>query len=188
MATALSWEAAEGSLPIEIAALFGPDTELLLAIPEHKVALPGGPRGTQCDVYALIKSSGQTMSLAVEAKVNEPFGPTVGEWMQNPSPGKRERLEFICGLLGLEYPIPKHLRYQLLHRTAAAVIEANRFKTDKAAMVVQSFSQEHRWFEDFALFCDIMGKKAAARQAIQVALPSGLDLTLGWAVGSPSFL
>lgn len=188
MAAALSWESSRGSLPAEIATLFGPDTELLLAIPEHKVPLPGGRRESQCDVFALIKAAGQTMSLAVEAKVNEPFGPTVGEWMQHPSPGKRERLAFICGLLGLENPVPDHLRYQLLHRTAAAVIEADRFKTDAAAMVVQSFSQEHRWFEDFALFCDVMGREATASQAVEVMLPSGLGLRLGWAVGSPAFL
>ncbi|MGJ8589652.1 MAG: DUF6946 family protein [Yoonia sp.] len=28
---------------------------------------------------------------------------------------------------------------------AAAIVEANRFKTDRVAMIVQSFSQEHRW-------------------------------------------
>jgi hypothetical protein len=33
------WEAANGLLPTEIAALFGRDAELLIAIPEHKVSL-----------------------------------------------------------------------------------------------------------------------------------------------------
>lgn len=188
MAAALSWEAAAGSLPTEIAALFAGDIELLLAIPEHKVPLPGGRRESQCDVFALVRASNNTISLAVEAKVNEPFGPTVKEWMQNPSPGKRERISFICETLGLERPLPEKLRYQLLHRTAAAVIEAQRFKTDRAAMVVQSFSQQHRWFEDFALFCEAMGQHAELNQPFEIVLPSGLPLTLGWAVGAPEFL
>ncbi|ANT63057.1 hypothetical protein AYJ57_21535 (plasmid) [Salipiger sp. CCB-MM3] len=188
MAAALSWEAAAGSLPTEIATLFAGDIELLLAIPEHKVPLPGGRRESQCDVFALVSASNNTISLAVEAKVNEPFGPTVKEWMQNPSPGKRERISFICEALGLEGPLPEELRYQLLHRTAAAVIEAQRFKTDRAAMVVQSFSQQHRWFEDFALFCEAMGQNTELNQPLEVVLPSGLPLTLGWAVGSPEFL
>ena len=43
MSAALTWEAAKG-LPAEIAAIFGPDTELLLAIPEHQVPMPGRGR------------------------------------------------------------------------------------------------------------------------------------------------
>lgn len=50
MAAALSWEAANG-VPPEISELFGGSLELLLAIPEHKVALPGGGRESQCDVF-----------------------------------------------------------------------------------------------------------------------------------------
>ena len=80
MAAALSWEAAKG-LPPEIAALLGPDVELLFAIPEHKVALPGGRQESQCDVFALARAGDETIALAVEAKVNEPFAPTVREWM-----------------------------------------------------------------------------------------------------------
>ncbi len=41
MAAAQSWEAAD-SLPAEVAEILGPDAELLLAIPEHRVSLPGG--------------------------------------------------------------------------------------------------------------------------------------------------
>lgn len=78
MAAALSWEAAKG-VPPEIAELLGGSAELLLAIPEHKVSLPGGSRESQCDVFALVRTFGETMAIAVEAKVSEPFGPTVGE-------------------------------------------------------------------------------------------------------------
>ena len=100
MAAALSWEAAVG-LPPEIELLLGGSVELLLAIPEHKVALPGGGRESQCDVFALVRASDETIAVAVEAKVNEPFGPTVGEWMVNASNGKIERMRFICDLLGV---------------------------------------------------------------------------------------
>jgi len=58
------------------------------------------------------------------------------------------------------------------------VLEATRFKTDRAAMVVQSFSQEHRWFEDFAAFTALLGLEA----------DRGKPLELGWAVGSADFL
>jgi hypothetical protein len=187
MAAALSWEAAKG-VPQEIAELLGAQAELLLAIPEHKVALPGGRRESQCDVFALVKADHQTIALSVEAKVNEPFGPTVGEWMVNASKGKMERMQFICDLLGLTTPPPDDLRYQLFHRTAAAIIEAKRFKTDQAAMIVQSFSQEHRWLEDFQAFASLLGLQAQVGRSASYILPSGIPLTLGWAVGSAEFL
>lgn len=187
MAAALSWEAAKG-VPVEVAELFGESLELLLAIPEHKVALPGGRRESQCDVFALVRSFNETIAIAVEAKVNEPFGPTVGEWMVNASKGKIERIRFICDLLGLDALPPDELRYQLFHRTAAAVLEANRFKTDRAAMIVQSFSQEHRWLEDFQAFADHFGLQAEPGKALIYNLPSGIPLTMGWTVGSAAFL
>lgn len=187
MAAALSWEAAIG-LPPEIESLFGGSVDLLLAIPEHKVALPGGGRESQCDVFALVRASNETIALAVEAKVNEPFGPTVGEWMKDASKGKIERLRFICDLLGLQSPPSNNLRYQLFHRTAAAVLEAKRFKTDRAAMIVQSFSKDHRWFEDFQAFAALFALQAEPGKALSIKLPSGLSLTLGWVVGSDEFL
>ncbi len=187
MAAALAWEAANG-LPQEIAELIGGSPELLLAIPEHKVALPGGSRESQCDVFALVKTAEGTMAVAVEAKVNEPFGSQVGEWLQNASAGKLERLRFICELLGLEPSQLDGLRYQLFHRTAAAILEAYRFKTDCAAMIVQSFSQEKRWFEDFKTFVDLFGLSVEPGERVQIELPSGMPLTLGWAVGSATYL
>ncbi len=182
MAAALSWEAASG-LPGEIAALLGPEPELLLAIPEHRVPLPGGARDSQCDVFALVRVGSSTLAVAVEAKVDEPFGPTVSEWLKDASPGKLARLGFIQELLGLDGPLSAGLRYQLFHRTAAAVVEARRFGTDAAAMIVQSFSPDHRWFEDFAAFAGLFGDAPAIGQPVTVALPCGMPLTLGWAAG-----
>ena len=183
MAAALSWEAAKG-LPPEIAAILGPGAELLLAIPEHKVSLPGGGRASQCDVFALVRTTDGTVAVAIEAKVNEPFGPTVGEWLKGASAGKIARLDAIRSLLGLPDGPLDHLRYQLLHRSAAAVIEATRFGTDHAAMIVQSFSQEHRWLEDFATFAKTLGHEARRAAPLQHELPTGQTLILGWATGS----
>ena len=186
MAAALSWEAAKG-VPAEIEALFPDRPELLLVIPEHQVALPGGGRPSQCDVFALIRIQNETCALAVEAKVNEPFGPTLAEWQNTPSPGKTLRLGSICQILGINDPAPD-LRYQLFHRTAAAVIEAKRFKTDRAAMIVQSFSQDHRWHDDFAQFAAQLGLDIPPGSSATTKLPCGLPFTLGWATGGAEFL
>jgi hypothetical protein len=57
-------------------------------------------------------------------------------------------------------PVPDDVSYQLLHRTASAVIEARRFKTDYAAMIVHSFSPTHRWVNSFARFTQLFGTTA----------------------------
>jgi hypothetical protein len=185
MSAALSWERASG-LPTEIAGFFSPDAELLLAIPEYKVALPGGRRDSQSDIFALVRASGNTIACMVEAKVNESFGQPLEEWLRNASDGKKERLSFICGYLGLiQSSLPHTLYYQLLHRSAAAVLTARRFKTDEAAMIIQSFSPEQRWFSEFGQFAALFGKTAAIGVPMTVALPDGMHLTLGWAKGVP---
>ena len=186
--TAHAWEAAHG-VPPEIQAIvephFGP-SELLLAIPEHKVSLPGGRRESQCDVFALLRSPDQVIACAIEAKVDEPFGPTLSEWLQDASAGKRERLRYIQEVLGLPDSLDGNLRYQLLHRTASAVVEANRFMTGAAAMIVHSFSPERRWFEDYEAFVQLFGATSSPQSAI-ADLPCGRKLLLGWASGDQAF-
>lgn len=175
---ALSWENARG-LPPEVAAVIGPDARLLLAIPEHKVPLPGGGRPSQCDVFALVSTPRGSCAVSVEAKVAEPFGPTIGDWLKEASSGKHARLEAICALLGCALP-PANLRYQLFHRSAAAVVEAGRFGTAMAAMVVQSFSPERLWHGDFLAFAAHLGMDATQGPA-ERALPDGRPFRLGWA-------
>src|SRR3546814_407772 len=73
---AYSWQEANG-FPAEVAAVLAdqfPSLELLLALPEHQVPLPGGSRPSQNDVWALARSQDQLISIAVEGKVSESFG------------------------------------------------------------------------------------------------------------------
>jgi len=184
---ACSWENSNG-LPPEISRLFGGSAELLLALPEHKVALPGGSRPSQTDLFALLRWEGRTVAAAVEGKVDEPFGPTVGEWLESASDGKRERLNYLCELLGLPTEGLSELRYQLLHRAASAAIEAERFKTDDAAMIVHSYSRTSAWYESFAEFAQRLGIPPEKDRLAAVRLPNGRPLHLAWASGDLSFL
>jgi len=45
--------------------------------------LPGGAAASQNDVWVLGEISNGLVSIAVEGKVSETFGPTVGEWLEN---------------------------------------------------------------------------------------------------------
>jgi hypothetical protein len=181
------WEAANG-LPPEIQAMFGASARLLIAIPEHKVALPGGGRDSQNDLFALIRLEDALCACTIEGKVEEPFDKTIAEWLEGASDGKRRRLDFLCLLLGLAQPLPGSLRYQLLHRTASAILEARRFKAWQAAMIVHSFSPTMRWFDDFADFASLFGLSARPGEAAGLRLPDGSLLKLGWACGDPRFL
>ncbi|EGV28316.1 hypothetical protein ThidrDRAFT_3849 [Thiorhodococcus drewsii AZ1] len=141
-ALAYSWQESRG-FPSEVGSVLEsafPSIELLLAFPEHKVPLPGGSRPSQNDIWVLARSEGRLISIAVEGKVSEPFGPTVQEWQPDSSPGKAKRLAYLLSLLDLP-SVSETTRYQLLHRTASAIIEAHRFNAADAIMLVHSFSQ-----------------------------------------------
>ena len=187
---AYSWQEASG-FPAEVQAVLAtqfPDIELLLALPEHQVPLPGGSRPSQNDIWVLARAAGKLVSIAVEGKVSEPFGPTVQEWHSEASLGKSERLAFLCGQLGIPLPVPDTMRYQLLHRAASAIIEATRFGAAHAVMLVHSFSQSSQWFQDYAAFVSLLGGTALENAVVSVGLRSGVLLHLVWVRGDAHYL
>jgi hypothetical protein len=190
-AVAHSWEAANG-LPPEIADLFGDGAELLIALPEHKVSLGDTGRPSQTDVFALVKSQNKTIAVAIEGKVDESFGPTIKDWYVEPSPAKQQRLKFLCDQIEVKFePINDHLHhlhYQLFHRTASAILEAERFKTDDAAMIVHSFSGEEKGFAAYAAFLGLFDLTASPGELVSKRLSSGRTLYFGWAKGNPIYL
>ena len=190
-ALAYCWEEAQG-FPLEVLKLFkGTHLEgikFLLGIPEHKVPLRGGSTQSQNDLFVLAKFNGELVSITVEGKVAEPFGPTLGEWMLDASAGKHVRLDYIKKQLSLKGELNPNIRYQLLHRTASAVIEAKRFNASKAVMIVHSFNQENVWFEDYAAFLTLYGKSADIGELVSVCHVDGIELYLGWAKGHAKYL
>ncbi|UWQ16942.1 DUF6946 family protein [Jannaschia sp. M317] len=184
METALCWEEAGGGLPPAIAAVVQPDTRMIQAIVEYPVALPGGGTDSKSDVFALLSDAQGLIACVVEAKRDEPFGPTLGEWRadgRNLS-GKVARLDALRDLLGLDR-VPDTIRYQLLHRTASAILAARRYHTTRAMMVVQSFSPERRWFDDYGAFLALLGLDARDGAPVMARF-SGVDVTFAW-VTSP---
>jgi len=188
-ALAYAWEDATG-LPPEVAALLSPlgKIELLLAIPEYDVPLPGGERPSQNDVFALLRTNDGLVVAMVEGKVSESFGPTLEEWRKDASAGKADRLAHIKAKLGLASDPPLGTRYQLLHRAASAVIEAERFHARDAAMIVHSFSSEHASLADYQTFLVLFGKKGGPGQMVTLGTPNGIRLWAGWAQGDAKFL
>ena len=189
---AYCWQEA-GGIPPEIISVLGQMPSLkalktIFAIPEHKVPLPGGARASQNDVWVLGESSSGLVSIAVEGKVSEPFGLTVGEWFRNKSAGKEKRLKFLYDKLGFEYPPPMNARYQLLHRTVSAIMEAKRFRTNQAVMVVHSFSKTNEWFEDYQYFLSLFDLEAGINQAVTTKIANEINLSFAWVHGSEKYL
>lgn len=185
--TALSWFNANPDLPPEISALFGGAAELLAATPEHETPLLGIGKGSVSDVLAFVHMRGERCAVTVEGKKdNDDFDDTVEVWFEEAKTegarnNRMKRLNGIYDELGLTNPDAAQIRYQLLHRAAASVIEAKRFNADCAAMIVQSFSPQHKWFGEFEKFLRLFGIDSAKRDTLYETDMPGMTLYSGWA-------
>jgi len=189
---AYSWSEANG-FPVEVDVVLRSspqfrDIEVLLAIPEHQVPLPGGARPSQNDVWVLARAGRELVSIAVEGKVNEPFDKRVREWQAEPSSGKSRRLDFLASTLELPISQLDGIHYQLLHRTASALIEAQRYNAAHAVMLVHSFSQTREHFEDYQQFVMLFGRNAAPETVVPVEPRSGISLHFAWVTGNHEYL
>lgn len=199
--TAVSWEKAAScpsGLPDSIAGLFRHsifgEATLLLAVAEHKVPLVGGLADSQCDVWALLNCASGSVSLSVEAKAKEPFGQgneSLQDWLvagesERSHRNRVDRWKHVSANLpsaaeGAYSSVP----YQLLHRCAAAVLEARRFSLTNAAFIVQSFGprlvgESSENFEAFSRFCQAMNLKAE-RGRMEITTVGEIRLGIGWA-------
>jgi len=156
------------------------DIEMLVGFPEFKVSLPGGARASQSDVFVLARSTLGLVCMTVEGKMRESFGETVGEWSEGASSGKVKRLDYLCGVLGVGTADTQSIPYQLLHRTASALILAERFGAPVAATLVHSFSPDNDGFNEFAEFARAMGAEAEPDQVAEARGAGGRRLFLGW--------
>lgn len=187
---AVSWETASPDFPAEIRQMLArtddpllADLQILAAVPEYRVELPGGRRTSQTDLITIARNDRGLVVIAVEGKVEEAFGPRLGGKRHNASPGQRVRLNFLHDTLGLRRPAPDSARYQLFHRAASAVLVARQFHAATAVMLVHSFSAARRWFEDFVAFASLLGARAEPDRVIRTKTVAKPALFLGWCTG-----
>ena len=195
MSTAACWEENDPHLPREILEVLEASgdkalasLELLVAIPEWEVDLPGGDRPSQTDVLAITRNEFGLVILGVEAKVDEPFGPTLGEKRAGASGGQLERIVYLERELGCISSMEDSIRYQLLHRTVSAVLTARAFHAGSAVMLVHSFSPDSRWREDFEAFAAAIGGNRVTDDLYEVERGDGPRLIIGWCKGAQEFL
>lgn len=155
--------------------------EVLFGFPEYKVPLPGGSASSQNDLYVLAKSNNELLTIMVEGKVLEPFGETVETWLgNNPSEGKRKRLDFLLEILGLQETQVLKIRNQLLHRAASTVIEATNITAKHSLMLVHSFSETGKWYDDYAEFVKLFHVTPKKDRIVGPVQLQGKELYFGW--------
>ena len=120
--------------------------------------------------------------------MEESLGPPLEQWKANASPGKRERLECLVECLGLESEPPGHVYYQLMHRAASAVIEAERFCAGAAVMLIHSFRRMDQWFTEYREFSRLFEIEAESGVLGATRARNELPLYLGWAHGDERYL
>jgi hypothetical protein len=194
MTAAACWEAAAPQLPPEMQRVLETsgcaplsDLELLMAVPEWEVALPGGTTTSHSDVMALCRNDFGLVAIAVEAKVLEAFGETVGEKRSDASDGQLVRLDYLQRLLHVDR-FEDDIRYQLIHRTASALLTARQFHAGSAVMAVHAFGTPADRRSDFDAFAAAIRGRPVSQEVIEVDGFSEPRLFLAWCEGDRKFL
>lgn len=164
------------------------DLTFLLGFPEYDVDLPGGRRPSQNDIFVFARGADGLVSIAVEGKVSESFDRPVDKRFKEPTPGEAQRLEYLLDLLQLDRKSVGAIGYQLIHRTASAILEARKFGSRHAVMLVHSFSQTLEHFSDYKNFCALFGAEVESNMIYRAKAFDDCTLYLGWVVGDPEFL
>lgn len=186
---AVSWFKANG-LPLAVRTVLDNcsifrDAEFIDGFFEREVDLRTPGHNSQTDLMVVLGIRSELAVAAIEGKVEEPFGDLVRDW-DNGSLGKAQRLQGLCATLGLDYRNVTDIRYQLLHRTASAIYEAQRYRAHRALMLVHSFSKAHSWFPDFQAFATAMNIPVDAPDALSgPKICEDVELYVGWVSDLP---
>jgi len=147
---------------------------------ERQVDLGSAGRPSQTDLLAVIGLERHIAIFAIEGKAGEPFGELVSKWLDE-SDTKSKRLDALCETLGLSVQQTLPLRYQLLHRTASAIYEAKRYRTNLAGMLVHNFAAEQAGYSDFCAFAQALGASETKAGVLHGPLAcDGVSVYLGW--------
>jgi hypothetical protein len=159
--------------------------EILFGFPEHKVYFPPSRgRPSQNDLFVMARTqNSELVTIMVEGKVSETFGPTINDWLRDKSKGKQERYEFIKTKLHITTNIIQELRYQLFHRLLSVIIEMERYNTAAGIMLIHSFSLSNEWFEDYIKFLSLFSVTPNIGKIYKILDISGKPIYSGWVHG-----
>jgi hypothetical protein len=170
---ATAWLGSNG-FPVKVAAALEQVPEfrgmtLERGVVEHTCPVPGEGPQSATDIMVQSRSLFPvTVSIAVEGKVDESFDATISSWLQkgksvNSPKNRKMRVAGMCDRLGLPEAAVAPIRYQLLHRTYAAIVEAATHDCDIAMLLVHSFSPDTEvrpGWRDFEKWAAVLNSQA----------------------------
>ena len=133
----------------------------------REVELPGGGRGSICDLIARVEIDGALYALVVEEKCDRRIETTIDDWFDQPR--KRgdptwNREDRLIGIFDeLEFGDPfkgksvlhGDFLYRPFHRTYAAMKVGEPAKFNGAIMIVQFLSNDMSYLQNFSDFCSL---------------------------------
>lgn len=154
---------------------------------------PKSPSSSDLLVIGVLPSGGRAV-MVVEGRAKESFGPSIETWIRDggaaPTPSRRARLDFLEETLRLRLGSDSPIAYQLVHRTAAALLEASKAQAEAAILLVHAFSEDNAdaW-SDFRRFLRSLGlPHEPAKDAIhRIDRPNAVHIPLfiGWIQDGP---
>jgi len=186
--TAHSWFAAHDVPPAIRATLdtdpVYTDAKLRKAIFEKQTIFDDIERSpSQTDVLAILEVKSGVAVIGVEGKVKESFDKTVDDW-NDFAPTKLRRLAGLVERLRLAPSTSiGTLRYQLLHRAVATLVEAKAAGAHDAVVLVQSFNPDNvtNHFDDFQNFATALGAPVSHPGVLSRVIDlEGVRLQLAW--------
>ncbi len=140
-----------------------------LCLVEKPVFLDTKIAPSMTDLMAYARNAkGDPIVIAVEGKADEPFASRVSAWVRGdeknptvtaaPRRTRLRRLEFLSKHLAKTISPDSGLRYQLLHRTVSAVLEAQLHGATAALVLVHAFGPDApKNIADFSAFLSELG-------------------------------
>ena len=101
---------------------------------------------------------------------------------------RAQRLSFLLEKLALSETKADDVVYQLVQRTASAVVEAGRFNAKYAVMIVQSFSLKDSHYEQFEKFVNAFNKSPKIGELVEISTYNDIRIFVGWARGNEKYL
>lgn len=130
------------------------DLKIDIAYPERRTNLNDSRKPSQTDLMVFANGANGRVVIGVEGKVDESFGPIVHARYSN-TEANRSRLNFLCSQLELSSGKVEYVRYQLIHRSVATILEAKNCNAKIALMLVHSFSEKDSSFNDYKSFLEV---------------------------------
>jgi hypothetical protein len=195
MAAAAAWEAARGRLPAELGEALEhsadpdlTDLKLLAAFPEWEATLEAGERPSRANILALARNDRGLVAIGVEAVVDEGFSLTLAQKRASIPDSGREKLLALESALKPPAAFDGAISYQLVHRAASTLREAQAFHAHVAVMAVQAFGAAQPARGHFDAFASALGAARISDEVSLAAQHGSPRLLLAWCAGNSRFL